>query len=202
MRRGFYMSVSAALPLVFLSWPRAISAQEGEGPVASQAQSEQAKSLSPELAPLPAQLTDEQARALQQLPPAVPRRSARYRRPGFYRGAYNRPLTPHEVALRESVYELATRRKQFVHVRLVDGKVLTGTIDFTSAEAFLLKTDLFGSGRLVHYRQLAEPPRPVLAVGTKTVRGLEVTGLVVACIVLLPVAVAMYPLIAAGVIQD
>src|SRR5262249_26024467 len=99
-------------------------------------------------------------------------------------------------------YELAARRRQYVHVRLVDGTILTGTIDFTNREGFRLQTSVFGCGRALHYRELAEAPRPVRALGAKTVRGLEMTGMVVMCIALLPVALVAYPLIAAGVIKD
>jgi hypothetical protein len=200
MLRSSFLPLGMVLSLFMLSDSPPVSAKEQC--VADQEQSETASSQSPELSPLPTQFTSEQLQALQQLPPAAsstPR--AHHGLPGFYRGAYNRPLTPREVAFRESVYELAARRGQFVHVRLVDGKVFTGTINFKSAEAFLLQTDL-SHRHLVHYRQLAEPPRPVLAVGTRTVRGLEIGGIVVACIVLLPVALVVYPLIAAGVIQD
>lgn len=200
MLRSSSLLSGAVLSLFMFSGSPPTSAKEQC--VADQDQCETASSQSPELSPLPTQFAGEQIQALQQLPPAAsstPR--AHHGLPGFYRGAYNRPLMPREVAFRESVYELTGRHGQFVHVRLVDGKVFTGTIDFTSAEAFLLQTDL-SHRHLVHYRQLAEPPRLVLAVGTRTVRGLEIGGIVVACVVLLPVALVVYPLIAAGVIQD
>jgi hypothetical protein len=194
------LALSAVLSLFLFSG--ALTASAREQCVADDVQSETASSQSPELSPLPTQFTREQIQALQQLPPPITSRPrALHRPPGFYRSAYNRPLTPREVAFRGSIYELAARHGQFVHVRLLDGNVFTGTINFTNAEAFLLQTDL-SHCHLVQYRQLAEPPRPVLAVGTRTVRGLEIGGIVVACIVLFPVALVVYPLIAAGVIQD
>ena len=204
MRRGFFWALHLALPLVLLLAPRAISAQAQERFAVSQAQSDQAHTPLPELAQLPTQLTDQQSRALQLTPPAVPARRSfvRHRWPGFYKSAYNSPLTPRQVAYRESVEGFAARHNQFVHVRLASGKVLTGNITFTSVEGFWLQTHVLSSGRMVLYRELAEAPRAVLAVGAKTVRGLEVTGLVVGCIVFIPVAVVIYPLIAAGIIQD
>lgn len=203
MPRRFFLVLSLALPLLLVPCCPGASAQEQDERSADRGQRDAAQSRPLELAPLPAQLTPVQIRSLQQQPP-VPSQiesQTRHRLMGFYRGAYNRPLTRREVALRESVYELAARHGQFVHVRLVDGKVFTGTIDFTSAEAFQLQTDL-SHRHMVHYRQLAESPRPVLAVGTRTVRGLEIGGIVVACIALLPAMLVVYPLIAAGVIQD
>ncbi len=202
-RRSFLISATALTTLLFL-WSPGMSAQVKNDLFTRQASSDVPKASSQETVLLPVQLTDERIQALQQLPPLVlpVKQIGPHQRVGFYRSAYNRPLTPREVAFRESVYELAARHKQFVHVHLADGKALTGTIDFASAEAFLLQTNILGSGHLIHYRQLAEPPRPVLAVGTRTIRGLETTGLVALCILAIPVAVVLYPLIAAGVIKD
>lgn len=200
MRSKFFCALGAVLSLFLFSGSPTASAKEHC--VADQVRSETALSQSPELSPLPAQFTDEQMRALQQLPPAIsvtPR--VLHRWPDFYWSAHNHPLTPREVSFRESAYALSARHGQFVHVQLVDGTVFTGTINFTNAEAFQVQTDL-SHRHLVQYRQLAETPRPVLAVGTRTVRGLEISGIVVVCIVFLPVALVMYPLIAAGVIQD
>jgi hypothetical protein len=205
VQRGLFVSLAAALLLSLSTWSSAISAQERNDSSPSQTlYNDAAQSSSPELAPLPVSLTVDQIRALQPLPPFIPgvKSFALLERQGFYRGAFNRPLTPRQVTFRETVYALAARHNQFVHVRLVNGKVLTGTISWVSPEAFLVQTDVLGNCDSVHYHQLAEPPRPVLAAGTRAVRGLETTGLVVLCVVALPLAVVVYPLIAAGVLQD
>lgn len=65
-----------------------------------------------------------------------------------------------------------------------------------------MRSHILGDGHTVRYDQLAEPPRPVLAVGTRAVKGLEVTGLVALCIVAIPLIVALYPLILTGIISD
>jgi hypothetical protein len=39
-------------------------------------------------------------------------------------------------------------------------------------------------------------------VGTRTVRGLEIAGMVALCIAAVPLIVVFFPLMAAGVIQD
>jgi hypothetical protein len=204
MRTGFFLGLTLALSLSLFPASRAISAQERNQLFTEQDQLDSAQSQSQELPPLPTQLTEAQIGALQELQPAPSEVQTRVRnRPfGFYRGAFNRPMTPREVSFRESIYELAAHPKQFVHVRLVDGRVLTGTINYRNVEGFQLQTTIFGSGEMIHYRKLAEPPRPVLAVGTKTVRGLEITGLVALCIAAIPLILAFYPLMAAGVIQD
>jgi hypothetical protein len=204
MRTGFFLGLSLALSLSLFPASRGVSAQERNQLFAGQEQIGSAPSQSPELAPLPTQWTDAQIGALQELQPAPSQLQtrARHRPLGFYRGAFNRPMTPREVAYRESVYGLAAHSKQFVHVRLVDGRVLTGTINYRNMEGFQLQTTIFGSGEMIHYRKLAEPPRPVLAIGTKTVRGLEITGMVALCIASIPLIVVFYPLVAAGVIRD
>jgi hypothetical protein len=204
MRTGFFLGLTLALSLSLFPASRGISAQERNQLFTEQDQLDSAQSQSQELLPLPTQLTEAQIGALQELQPAPSEVQTRVRhRPvGFYRGAFNRPMTPREVAFRESIYELAAHPKQFVHVRLVDGRVLTGTINYRNVEGFQLHTNIFASGEMIHYRILAEPPRPVLAVGTKTVRGLEITGMVVLCIAAIPLILVFYPLMAAGVIQD
>jgi hypothetical protein len=204
MRRELSFFSITALVLMLFPMSRTILAEERDEPSVGESQSDAAKASSAEIAPLPARLTEEQFRALQELRPAVPPASqiGRHRRAGFFRNTAGHPLTPREIALRETVYELAGRPKQYVHLRLVNGKVLTGTIGEASTEAFLLKTGILGGGHTFHYRELAEPPRPVLAVGTRTVKGLEVTGLVVVCIAAIPLVVVLYPLILAGVIRD
>ncbi len=203
MRRGFFLSFSLVTPLLLFPGSRTAFALERNHHFTEQGQSGAAPAPSPDLAPLPVQFTEAQSRALQALPPGefpIPPHSRR-KLSGFYRGAYNRPLTPREVSFRESVCNLADRHRQFVHVRLAEGKVLTGTIDFMRPDAFLLQTDLTHR-HWIHYRELAESPRPVYAPGTRTVRGLETAGIVVAFIAALPLAVVVYPLIATGVLQD
>ena len=204
MRTGFFLGLTLTLSLSLCPGSRGVSAQERNEPFTGQEQLDSAQSQSPELGPLPTQLTDAQIGSLQELQaaPSQVQTRVRHRPFGFYRGAFNRPMTPRETAYRDSLYELAARHKQFVHVRLVDGRVLTGTINYRNMEGFQLQTTIFGSGQMIHYRKLAEPPRPVLAVGTRTVRGLEIAGMVALCIAAIPLVVVFYPLVAAGVIQD
>jgi hypothetical protein len=204
MQTGFLLGLSLTLSLSLCPASRCISARERNEPFAGQVQLDLAQSQSRELAPLPTRLTDAQVAALQELQPTPSQFQTRVRHLplGFYRGAFNRPITPREVGFRESIYELAARPKQFVHVRLVDGRVLTGTIDYRNTEGFRLQTTIFGSGEMIRYRKLAEPPRPVLAVGTKTVRGLQTTGMVALFVVSIPLILVFYPLMAAGVIKD
>ncbi len=204
MRTGFFLGLGLAVSFSLCPGSRGVSAQERNEPFTGQEQLDSAQSQSPERGPLPTQLTDAQIGSLQELQaaPSQVQTRVRHRPFGFYRGAFNRPMTPRETAYRESIYELAARPKQFVRVRLVDGRVLTGTINYRNMEGFQLQTTIFGSGQMIHYRKLAEPPRPVLAVGTRTVRGLEIAGMVALCIAAIPLVVVFYPLVAAGVIQD
>lgn len=162
-----------------------------------------------DVGPLPIQLTEQRSRALQSLRPGPSVQGVRVRRPRgswFYRSALNHPLTPRDVALRDAVYRLQQREQehphQFVHVRLKDGKTLTGVITRAGASKFVVKTGILQGYQAAEYRDLAQEPREVPAVGTHIVHGLEWTGVVVGCIAVIPLAVIFYPLVAAGVIQD
>jgi hypothetical protein len=204
MRSKGLVPLATALILLLFPWSHVTAAREREESSASESQSEAPKASSVEIAPLPTQLTGDQLRALQELRPAI-LPSSPIRKPvraAFFHSANQHPLTPREVALRQSVYELASHPKQYAHVRLADGKVLTGTISNANNDTFLLRSHILGDGHTVRYEQLAEPPRPVLAVGTRAVKGLEVTGLVALCIVAIPLFVALYPLIMTGIIPD
>jgi hypothetical protein len=204
MRSIGLVPLATALILLLFPWSQVISAQELEASSASESQSEAPKGSSMEIGRLPTQLSDNQWRALQELRPAVSSGGPirRHMRAAFFNSASQHPLTPREVALRESVYELASHPKQYAHVPLADGKVLTGTISNAGHDTFLVRSHILGDGHTVRYDQLAGPPRPVFAVGTRVVKGLEATGLVALCIVAIPLFVVLYPLIMTGIIAD
>jgi hypothetical protein len=204
MQSKRFISSIAVLVFLLFPGPHLISAQERDETFANESQSDASKATSMEIAPLPIQLTDNQLRALQGHRPALPSgNQVRPRlRPTFFNSASQHPRTPREVTLREAVYALAGHPKQYVHVRLASGKVLTGTLSNENNDTFLVSSNVLGAGHPVRYDQLAEPPRPVLALGTRAVKGLEVTGIVALCIVAIPLFVALYPLILTGVISD
>jgi hypothetical protein len=106
--------------------------------------------------------------------------------------------------MREAVYRLHEHENphQFVRVRLKDGNVLTGAITGAGTSGFVVKTGILEGYHSVAYRDLAEEPLEVAAVGTHVVHGLEWTGVVVGCIAAIPLVVVFYPLVMAGVIQD
>lgn len=119
----------------------------------------------------------------------------------FFQTLSEHPLTARRVAIRDSVLRLADHRKQYVHVRLVNRTVLTGTIYGANRQGFLLQTDIAHTRRII-YAELAEPAQPVAAVGTRMVRGLETAGLVAAFIVVLPLSLPVLVLMTTGVIRD
>jgi hypothetical protein len=131
-------------------------------------------------------------------PPRSPEQTHHRLRPMFFQTLYEHPLTPRQVAIRDSVLSLSNRRSQYVRVHLANQLVLTGTICGANRHGFLLQTDI-AHWRRIAYSELAEPVRPVAGVGTRMVRGLETTGMVVALIILIPVAI---PLFMTGVISD
>ncbi len=157
-----------------------------------------------ELVPLPIEIAPENGDALRylwplisQFTPATPKRIRRH----FFRPLQH-PLTPKDVAFREAVRTLGIDKHRFVHCELKDHVVVTGAIASIGDEGFFVQSGILGKGRRIHYSELNAAPRPVPAVGTHLKVGLEWTGFVGACVVLLPLVIVFIPLIMAGVIQD
>ncbi|HKV26336.1 MAG TPA: hypothetical protein VJN93_17195 [Candidatus Acidoferrum sp.] len=173
-------------------------AQVHLSPLASQDASP--KSGSPEFSELPAALASLQLIAPSLLPLPNPRHACKCRRlsPAFFFTIHNHPLTPSDVVIRDAITGLARDHHQYIHVRLRNGRVLTGVVRSTNQEFFVLKTGISGR-QSFNYSQLAEPPRAVPAIGTRIVHGLELTGIAVAT---LPLAIVAYPLLAIGFAQD
>lgn len=104
----------------------------------------------------------------------------------FFVYSLRHPLTPRDVAVRESVRALGTDKHRFVHCELKDQTVVTGAITSIGAEHFFVETGILGSGRPIPYRELSTAPQPVAAVGTHLKNGLEWTGFVAIGIALIP----------------
>lgn len=103
-----------------------------------------------------------------------------------------------EDRYRTEIRLLAQKKHQFVHCKLKNGKVITGTVRSPGYEAFTLKTDVLGEGKHIYYKDLAEPPQAVVAVGTRFKQGAEWTGLGVLVAVGLPLLIVLSPLLYAS----
>ena len=99
---------------------------------------------------------------------------------------------------RITIKKLSAHKHSFVHIKLKNGKVLTGLVRDVGDQGFSLNTDALG-GPYILYRDLAEGPRPTPAVGTRIKHGAEWTGLVALVLAAIPI---MLPLIFTGVISD
>ncbi|HET9802459.1 MAG TPA: hypothetical protein VFP96_04440 [Candidatus Acidoferrum sp.] len=106
---------------------------------------------------------------------------------------------------RSLMKSLEKNKHQFIHCQLKNGKVLTGLVRGDTDQGFTLHTGAFG-GPFVRYEDLADAPKSVPAVGTRIKQGAQWTGAVLGIAVAIPLAIPLclilYPLIAAGVIQD
>ena len=153
-----------------------------------------------ELAALPSSLSPERLDLLQSIAsgPQNSQPAQRRLRRMFFQSLYEHPRTARQVAIRDSVLRLADRRHQYVRVRLSNRTVLTGTIYGANRQGFMLQTDIAHTRR-VTYTELAEPVQPVAGVGTRMVRGLETTGLVVALVILIPITI---PLVMTGIVRE
>jgi hypothetical protein len=157
-----------------------------------------------ELPPLPTEIAPENADALHHLWPSIseftadtPKRIHRY----FFR-PLKHPLTPNDVAFREVVRHLGIDKHRFVHCELKNHVVVTGAISSIGEQEFFVQTGILGAGRKISYPELSVAPRPVPAVGSHVKVGLEWTGFVGGCVLIAPLALALLPLIMAGVLQD
>jgi hypothetical protein len=101
-----------------------------------------------------------------------------------------------EGRYRAEVKLLAENERQFVHCKLKNGKVLTGRLSDAGDVRFAVRTNALGDGASVEYKDLAESPRVVPAVGTRIKQGAQMAGFVAFVIVF------FIPLALAGVIPS
>jgi hypothetical protein len=95
-----------------------------------------------------------------------------------------------EDRYRTTVQSLAGKKDQFVHCKLKNGKVLTGTVRDNGPETFILHSNILSDGIRVYYKDLAEAPRPVPAVGTRFKQGAQWVGSVAFIVVFfIPLAI-------------
>jgi len=99
---------------------------------------------------------------------------------------------------RSTIKKLSGHRHQFVHIKLKNGKVLTGLLRDVGDQGFSLNTDALG-GSYIFYKDIAEGPRPTPAVGTRIKHGAEWTGLIALVLAAIPIVI---PLMFTGVISD
>lgn len=98
---------------------------------------------------------------------------------------------------RTEIKSLSAKRHTFVHCKLKSGKVITGWIAAPGYEVFTLHTDAsVTGGKHIYYKDLAESPRAVPAVGTRIKQGAQWTGII------LFVVVFFVPLAMMGAIPD
>jgi len=81
-----------------------------------------------------------------------------------------------EDSYRNTIESFKGPKHQFVHCKLKNGRVLTGTVHDAGYEAFTLKTNILSQGTYIYYKDLAEPPQPVPAVGTRMKQGAQWVG--------------------------
>lgn len=96
-----------------------------------------------------------------------------------------------EDRYRAEIELLAEKERQFVRCKLKNGKVLTGRLGDRGVTTFVVRTNGLGDGTIVEYKNLAEMPRAVPAVGTHIKQGAQITGFVIFVVVFfIPLAIA------------
>ena|SRR5215831_5558362 len=104
------------------------------------------------------------------------------------------PSDAPEDRYRAAIVSLEEHKHQFVHCKLQNGKVLTGLIRGVDRNGFVLHTHAL-AGPYIYYKDLAEQPRPVPAVGTRVKHGAEWAGIGAVLAVALPLLIVFSPLV-------
>jgi len=128
-------------------------------------------------------------------------RPQNYLRDRFFASARLHPLTPQEMAMRESIRALGVNKHRFVRCEFTDGTAMVGAIQSIRNDGVTFSNGIAGQ-QFVLYKDLKSSPVPVAAPGEHILNGLKWTGLVAACIVLSPVLIVIIPLMMAGVLND
>ena len=123
------------------------------------------------------------------------------RRAHLFAQRLERPLTPRDMQMREVVQTLGVNNHRFVRCLLKDGSNVVGGITDIRQGEFGLTQGIM-SGKRISYWELAQPPRPVAAIGEHTLNGLKWTGLIAGGVAASPLLIVFIPLLFAGVIQD
>ena len=150
---------------------------------------------------LPIELSESQVQAISSLGVATPIAAEALDAQNSPQQQSAVPVTPAllETQFREVVQKLSKQKHQFVHCKLTNGKVFTGHLREIAGDGFSIQTEALGGEHYVRYRELAEAPRTVPAVGTHIKIGAQWTGVVALTIVLTPI---LLPLLLTGVLAD
>lgn len=102
--------------------------------------------------------------------------------------------SPSIAKQRSALQAFATKRHQFVHCKLGNGKILTGLPRDVGEEGFSLHTDALGE-TYIRYETLVEMPRPVPAIGTRIKQGAQWTGIGALIVFAIPILVVFSPIL-------
>jgi hypothetical protein len=109
----------------------------------------------------------------------------------FFAGLRKHPRSQMESHVREVIFDYRKHKNQYLRCKLQSGRVVVGTVSYADADSFFLRTGLAARQR-ISYAALACEPQPVLAFERRLVRGLEITGMVAAVIVVIPILLPVY----------
>jgi hypothetical protein len=120
----------------------------------------------------------------------------------FLAGLRKHPRSQLESQVREVIFGYRKHKNQYLRCKLQSGRVLVGTVSYAGADSFFLRTGLT-AGQRVSYAALASEPQPVFALERRLLRGVEISGIVAAAIVLVPIVLPVYAIVCArGSCQD
>jgi len=106
-----------------------------------------------------------------------------------------------EDRYRATIKSLAGKKGKFVHCKLKNGKVLTGTVHDAGYEAFTLHSKILSEGTRIYYKDLAEASGPVPAVGTRFKQGAQWVGFAALIALAIPAIILFSPVLFANGIR-
>jgi len=109
----------------------------------------------------------------------------------FFAGLRKHPRSRLESQVREVIFGYRKHKNQYLRCKLQSGRVVVGTVSYAGADYFFLQTGLAARQR-ISYAALASHPQPVFALDRRLFRGLEITGIVAAAIVVIPIVLPVY----------
>ncbi len=120
----------------------------------------------------------------------------------FFAGLLRHPRSQLESHLREVVFGYREHKNQYLRCKLQNGRVVVGTVSYAGADYFFLQTGLAARQR-ISYAALTSEPQAVFALDRRLLRGLEITGILAAAIVVIPIVLPVYAIAcASGSCQD
>lgn len=115
----------------------------------------------------------------------------------FFAGLRKHSRSLLESHARKVILSYRRHQNQYLRCKMQSGRVLVGTVRYAGADSFFLQAGLVSRLR-ISYSALTAEPQSVFALERRLLRGVEIAGMVVAVIVVIPIALPVCAIACAG----